>query len=60
MDAIDEESVILDLAITTDQRYLIAGLNDGRASVRALPEGTLVAHLIPLGDGSWATVFANG
>ncbi len=57
---IDEGSIIWDLTITPDQKYLIAGLNDGRASVRALPDGALVAHLIPFGDGSWATVFADG
>src|SRR5262249_52268260 len=57
---IDEGSPIAHVAITPDQGYLIAALNDGRGSVRALPDGNLVAHLIPLADGSWATIFADG
>jgi WD40 repeat protein len=57
---IDEGAKILNLAITADQRFLIAALGDGRASVRSLPNGDLVAHLYPFRDGSGATLFADG
>lgn len=57
---IDEGSRIFGLALTLDERYLIVALGDGSASVRTLPQGELKAHLIPLRDGSWATVFADG
>jgi WD40 repeat protein len=56
----DEGAPILDLAQTRDGRYLIAALEDGRAAVRSLPDGHPVAHLIPLRDGSWATLHADG
>lgn len=56
----DEGSIIWSLAKTTDDRFLIAGLANGSASLRTLPEGNLVAHLYPFADGSWATVFADG
>ncbi len=57
---IDEGSAIGNIAVTPDQRYLVSTLHDGRASVRALPDGKLVAHLYPFADGSGATVFADG
>lgn len=56
---IDEGSDILRLQSTPDGQFLIAGLGDGRASVRKLPNGEQVAHLYPFADGSWATVFAE-
>ncbi len=56
---IDEGTPILGLA-TTPGGFLIAGLADGRASVRRLPDGALVAHLYPFRDGSGATIFADG
>ncbi len=57
--SIDEGADILRLQSTPDGQFLIAGLGDGRASVRKLPNGELVAHLYPFADGSWATVFAE-
>ncbi len=56
---IDEGAKIHRLAATTNG-FLVAGLSDGRASVRRLPDGELVAHLYPFRDGSGATVFADG
>jgi len=56
---IPEDSPIQDLAITSDGRYLIAGLDDG-AMVHALPDGAPVARLIPFYDRSWATLYADG
>ncbi len=57
--SIQEEAKILALQSTPDGQHLIAGLNDGRASVYSLPEGKLLAHLYPFSDGSWATVVAE-
>lgn len=57
--SIQEEAVIHRLQSTPDGHYLIAGLGDGRASVRSLPTGELIAHLYPFADGSWATVLAE-
>jgi WD40 repeat protein len=56
---IDEGAKILALAATSNG-LLIAGLGDGRASVRSFDDGALVAHLYPFRDGGGATVFANG
>lgn len=56
---IDEGARLLGLAATSDGS-LVAGLDDGRASVRRLPGGALVAHLYPFRDGSGATIFADG
>ncbi|WP_428268007.1 caspase family protein [Haliangium sp.] len=53
---IDEGTKILDLALSPDEGLLVAGLADGRAVVRRLPQGELVAELIPLRDGSWAAL----
>jgi WD40 repeat protein len=58
--ALDEGAKIWGLAVTANRRFLVAALDDGRASVRALPEGEPVAHLVPLRDGSAATLFADG
>ncbi|WP_437675462.1 caspase family protein [Sorangium sp. So ce131] len=57
---IDEGARIADLTATPDGRTLVVALEDGRAAVRALPDGRLIAHLIPLHDGSWATLYADG
>ncbi|WP_441292824.1 caspase family protein [Sorangium sp. KYC3313] len=57
---IEEHAPIHSLAATPDGKHLIAALGHGRVSVRALPSGDLVAHLLPLSDGSWATAFADG
>lgn len=57
---IDENSPIAQLSTTSDERLLLAGLYDGRASVRSLPSGELLAHLIPLRDGSWVTLYPDG
>jgi WD40 repeat protein len=57
---IDEGAKIRDLAVTPDARFLIAGLGGGGATVRALPEGELVARLIPLRDGGGVTILADG
>jgi hypothetical protein len=57
---IPEHAPILDMAATTDGRYLVAALADGTAAVHALPEGALVAHLVPFRDGSWATLHVDG
>lgn len=56
---VDEDADIIRIHSTPDGQFLIAALNDGRASVRKLPGGELVAHLYPFADGSWATVFAE-
>jgi WD40 repeat protein len=55
----NEAAPVRSLAVT-EGGFLVAGLGDGRASVRKLPDGELVAHLIPCRDGSAATVFAEG
>lgn len=55
-----EAAGVMDLAVTSDDRFLIVGLDDGRAAVRSLPDGALVAHLYPFRDGSGATVYADG
>ena len=61
---LDQGAPVYDLAMTTATTerpaYLIAGLGDGRAVARSLPDGDLVATLLPMRDGSWATVFPDG
>lgn len=56
---IDEGAPIVRIQSTPDNQYLMALLNDGRVSVRKLPDGELVAHLYSFTDGSWATIFAE-
>jgi WD40 repeat protein len=57
---IAKEAKISGLTITPDGRFLAAALDDGRTAVHALPDGAFVADLIPLRDGSWASIFADG
>jgi len=57
---IAEGAPILGIAVSPDKRFLIAALEDGRAAVHVLPQGKLVAHLVPFADGSWATFHADG
>ena len=42
------------------QPRLYAALDDGRVVELSLPKAERVADLIPLRDGSWATVYADG
>ena len=48
------------LALAAELGAKVAVLADGRASVRALPEGTLVGQIVPFRDGSTATLFGDG
>lgn len=57
---LNEGADIFGLAVTPDARFLVAGLGDGSATVRALPEGELVARLVPLRDGGGVTLLADG
>jgi WD40 repeat protein len=56
--SLPEGSGMYDLARTADGRFLVAGLDNG-AAVHALPGGQRVAWLIPMRDGSWASVRAD-
>ncbi|APR74943.1 High-affnity carbon uptake protein Hat/HatR [Minicystis rosea] len=56
--ALPEGSGMYDLARTADGRYLVAALDNG-AAVHELPSGRRVASLIPLRDGSWASIQAD-
>ena len=57
---IPEGAGIFDLAVSGDGQFLADALGDGRVLVRNLPSGELLATLIPLRDGSWASIFADG
>lgn len=57
---IDEGAGISSLAVSKDGAQIVTALTDGRAAIRSLPDGALIAHLIPLQDGNWATLRADG
>src|SRR5262249_19212728 len=50
---------LYDLARTADGRYMVAA-GDGGGGVPTLPDGRRVRTLIPMRDGSWAPLRADG
>ncbi len=55
----EEGAPINDMVLTSDLRFLIVGLNDGRAAVHTVPDAQRIAQLIPFADGRWATLFED-
>ncbi|MFT3766224.1 MAG: caspase family protein [Minicystis sp.] len=56
--SLPEGSGMYDLARTSDGRFIVAALDNG-AAVHEIPSGRRVAWLIPMRDGSWASILAD-